>query len=364
MGGAGRAPVPHRLKARDDKQQYINNREGVMWVRGAGFHLAVLLLFVGGFARATAQAVEIEASNYGTTTNGMPYAVAVAKGFFKEAGADITGVRGSEGGGTTIRNMLGGNMPYGEVALSAAVLAIQGGADLKIVSENVYTVAEFYWLTNPDSPIRSLKDLKGRRIGFTNPQSTSQAMDYLLLEAAGLKESDVQLIKTGGFGAGITALAHGGIDIMPVAEPLYTLNQARFRAAFWAPEVLPPLCNVVGVTSSRVARENPGLIRAVLAGRNKAVVFMNTKLDESAQIIAKDYQMEGSAVRNVLKNLIEKKAPGGLPYWSTTGQFNRESMNNMIRAQRLVGVIKEDVDWSKMLDESFLPAGAKEPGKQ
>jgi len=52
-------------------------------------------------------------------------------------------------------------------------------------------VAEFYWLTKPDSPIRTLNDLKGKRIGFTNPQSTSQAMDYLLLEAAGLTTANV-----------------------------------------------------------------------------------------------------------------------------------------------------------------------------
>ncbi len=327
-----------------------------MRINARGKQIVISLMFMRALTATPARAIEIEASNYGTTTNGMPFAVAMAKGFFKEAGADITGVRGSEGGGTTIRNMLGGNMPYGEVALSAAVLAIQGGADLKIISENVYTVAEFYWLTKPDSPLRSLKDLKGKRIGFTNPQSTSQAMDYLLLEAAGLKESDVQLIKTGGFGAGITALAHDGIDIMPVAEPLYTLNQTRFRVAFWAPEVLPPLCNVVGVTTGRAAKENPQLIPAIMAGRRKAVEFMNGRLDESAQIIARDYQMDVSSVRNVLKNLIEKKAPGGLPYWSTTGQFNWDSMNNMIRAQRLVGVIKGDVDWSKMVDESFLPA--------
>jgi len=305
-----------------------------------------------------AQAVEVESSNYGTTTNGMPFSVAMAKGFFKDAGANVTGVRGSEGGGTTIRNMLGGNMPYGEVALSAAVLAIQGGADLKIISHNVYTVAEFYWLTKPDSAIRSLKDLKGKRIGFTNPQSTSQALDYLLLESAGLKESDVQLIKTGGFGAGLTALAHDGIDIMPIADPLWALNQGRFRAAFWAPEVLPPLCNVVGVTTGKAAKESPDLIRAIVNGRRKAVEFMNANLDESAQIIAKEYQMDLAAVRTVLKNLIEKKAPGGLPYWAA-GQFNWDSMNNMVRAQRLVGVIKGDIDWSKLVDESFLPPDLK-----
>jgi NitT/TauT family transport system substrate-binding protein len=318
----------------------------------------VLSLVLVWFLVIPAQAVEVESSNYGTTTNGMPFSVALVKGFFKDAGANVTAVRGSEGGGTTIRNMLGGNMPYGEVSLSAAVLAIQGGAELKIISHNVYTVAEFYWLTKPDSTLRALKDLKGKRIGFTNPQSTSQALDYLLLESAGLKESDVQLIKTGGFGAGLTALAHDGIDIMPIADPLWTLNQGRFRAAFWAPEVLPPLCNVVGVATGKAVKETPELIRAIVNGRRKAVEFMNANLDESAQIIAKEYQMDVAAVRNVLKNLIEKKAPGGLPYWAA-GQFNWDSMNNMVRAQRLVGVIKGEIDWSKMVDESFLPPDLK-----
>src|SRR5262249_45138329 len=35
-----------------------------------------------------ASAEEIVVSNYGVTTNGMPYAVAMAKGFFKQHGAD------------------------------------------------------------------------------------------------------------------------------------------------------------------------------------------------------------------------------------------------------------------------------------
>ena len=349
------------LTVANGKRARKHTGEEAMNTRMVRMTATAFLLLVLSFLAVPVHAVEIEVTNYGTTTNGMPFAIAMAKGLFKEAGANITGIRGSEGGGTTIRNMLGGNMPYGESSLAAAVLAIQGGADLKIISHNVYTVAEFYWLTKPDSTIRTLKDLKDKRIGFTNPQSTSQALDYLLLEAAGLKESDAQLIKTGGFGAGLTALAHGGIDIMPIADPLWTMNQSKFRAVFWAADVLPPLCNVVGLTTGRAARETPDLIRAIVVARRKAVEFMQNNIEESAQIIAKDHQMDVSVVRNVLKNLIEKKAPGGLPYWAA-GQFNWDSMNNMIRAQRLVGVIKKDVDWSTMVDESFLPPDLRGKG--
>ena len=134
-----------------------------------------------------AQAEEIVVSNYGVTTNGMPYAVAMAKGFFKQQGADVTGILSSDGGGTTVRTMLGGNLAYGEINPTATVIAIQQGADLKIVSDNVQTVAEFIWAVKPDSPIKTAADLKGKKIGYTNPRSTSQALAILVLEKAGLK---------------------------------------------------------------------------------------------------------------------------------------------------------------------------------
>src|ERR1043165_7714707 len=140
--------------------------------------LAALLLALP-FA---ASAEEIVVSNYGVTTNGMPYAVAMAKGFFKQQGADVTGILSSDGGGTTVRTMLGGNLAYGEINPTATVTAIQQGADLKIVSDNVQTVAEFIWAVKPDSPIKGAADLIGKKIGYTNPRSTSQALAILVLE--------------------------------------------------------------------------------------------------------------------------------------------------------------------------------------
>jgi len=34
-------------------------------------------------------------------------------------------------------------------------------------------------------------------------------------------------------------------------------------------------------------------------------------------------------------------------------------MNNMIRAQKLVGAMEGEVDWNKLIDESFLPEDLK-----
>src|SRR5581483_11572039 len=96
-----------------------------------GIRTAALVLALA-FAPLAATAEEIVVSNYGVTTNGMPFAVAMAKGFFKAQGADVTGILSSDGGGTTVRTMLGGNLAYGEINPTATVIAIQqpGAGDL------------------------------------------------------------------------------------------------------------------------------------------------------------------------------------------------------------------------------------------
>ena len=62
-----------------------------------------------------AGAEEIAVGNFGVAANGMPFGVARAKGFFKQEGIDVTGIITSAGGGTSLRNMLAGGVPYGEV---------------------------------------------------------------------------------------------------------------------------------------------------------------------------------------------------------------------------------------------------------
>jgi NitT/TauT family transport system substrate-binding protein len=305
-----------------------------------------------------ASADEIVVSNYGVTTNGMPYAVAMAKGFFKQQGADVTGILSSDGGGTTVRTMLGGNLAYGEINPTATVTAIQSGADLKIVSDNVQTVAEFIWAVKPDSPIKTSADLKGKKIGYTNPRSTSQALAILVLEKAGLKPEDAELVKTGGFGEGIVALDLGAVDITPIPEPLWSQHQGKYRAVVRASEVLPPLDNVVGVTTAKAAASRGDFIRAVIRARRQAVEFMYANPDESADIIAKAYNLSSEVARSAVRNLLSSHDKSGVRYWSA-GEINLKAMNEMMRAQKIVGALKTDPDWGKIIDESFLPDDLK-----
>ena len=110
-------------------------------------------------AAAQGRGEEISVTHWGVLMYGAPYAVAMAKGFFREAGVNITGILTSKGGGTTVRNVLAGGLPYGEVSLAAAVAAAREGLEIRIVNAGAATVADILWVTTPDSPIRTILSL-------------------------------------------------------------------------------------------------------------------------------------------------------------------------------------------------------------
>jgi NitT/TauT family transport system substrate-binding protein len=313
----------------------------------------VIGTLLGGIA-AGAAAEELAVGNYGVSANGMPFGVALVKGYFKEEGLNITGLISSAGGGTSLRNMLaGGGVPYGEVNPGVVVSAILAGADLKIISDNVLTVAEFVWAVKPESPIKSIKDFKGKKIGYTNPRSTSQALARMLLQQAGYTEADAELVKTGGFGEGIVALDLGPVDVTPIPEPLWSQHKDKYRAVVRASDTLPPLDNVVGVTTAKAAATRGDFLRAVLRGRRQAVEFIYANPDQASTIIAKVYNLSPEVTRDAVRNLTSSHEKTGVRYWGV-GNFARKGMDDMIRAQRLVDALKGDVDWSKLVDESFL----------
>ena len=87
-------------------------------------YIAILL---AAFA-SDALAENIAVGNYGSSANGMPFAVALEKGYFQQEGANVTGIIASEGGGTSVRNAMAG-VAYGEANPGAIAVAIQQGAD-------------------------------------------------------------------------------------------------------------------------------------------------------------------------------------------------------------------------------------------
>lgn len=297
----------------------------------------------------TASAETITVTHWGSGFYGAPYAVAMEKGFFREQGVDITGILTSSGGGTSVRNTLAGELPYGEVALSAAIEAIRAGQPLKIINGGVESVADILWIAKPDSPLKSVKDLVGKKVGFTAPGSVTNMLILMAFKASGVDPKQVKLVPAGDVGANLSAVLSGAIDTGMTAEPIWSENKSKIKPVFWVKDVLPPnMTQTVGVTTTDFAKTSAAKLRAIIEGRRKGVEFIEQHPDEAADITAKAYNGEGALYREIFAHLLEAH------FWGT-GRFDYDAMNRMVEGLQIVGKQQGPVDWAPIVDTAFLP---------
>ncbi|MGD9846271.1 MAG: ABC transporter substrate-binding protein [Variibacter sp.] len=306
--------------------------------------LAAAATFSAGAAAET-----ITVTHWGSAFYGAPYAVAMEKGFFKKHGVDITGILTSAGGGTSVRNTLAGELPFGEVALPAAVLAINRGQPLKIIGGGVETVADILWITQPDSALKSIKDVVGKKVSYTSPGSVTNMLILMCLKSAKIDPKDVKLLPAGDNGANLSAVINKAVDAGMNSEPLWSENKDKVRPLFWSGDCFPPqMTQTVLVTTEEFAKTGGDKLRGIIEGRREGVEYITKHPEESAAIVAKAYNGDAKLYTNVFKHFLEIK------YWGN-GALNYDGMNRMAEGMQLVGTLKAPPDWKAMVDTSFLP---------
>ncbi len=296
-----------------------------------------------------ADADTITVTHWGAAFYGAPYAVAMEKGFFKERGVNITGILTSTGGGTSVRNTLAGDLPFGEVALPAAIEAFKAGQPIKIVCAGVESVADILWIAKPDSPMNSIRDIVGKKIGYTSPGSVTNMLILMAMKAQGIDASQVTLVPAGGIGANLAAVLSGAMDAGMTGEPLWSQEKSKIKPVFWVKDVLPSnMTQTVGIVTDEFAQAHPDTVSAIIAGRRDGVRYIAAHPDEAADITANAYNIDAALTREVFRHFLE------IGYWSE-GALDHAAMDRMVEGLEIVGKLKEPVDWPKVVDAHFLP---------
>ncbi len=297
-------------------------------------------------------AEEISVTQWGSSLYGAPYAVALDKGLFKKAGIDITGILGSGGGGTTVRNILASPTPYGEVAIAAALAAQKQGLDLIIVNTGTRSVAEASMVTMPNSEVKSIDDLIGKKVAITSPKSVSEMLFLMVLKEKGIDAAKIPRVAAGGYVPALTMLEQGAVSGAVLIEPLSIIRKAKYRTVYKAGDVLQPMTTSVGITTREFAAAHPDKLKAIIAGRRAGVEALYADPIGAAKILEKDFNLEPEIAKEAVQNMIGPKM------WSL-GDFNQVELDRIVAGLKLVGEVTGDVDWSKLIDKSYLPDDLK-----
>lgn len=218
-----------------------------------------------------------------------PMWMAIEKGFFKEAGFDVT-FSFVAGSADRVAVISSGEVAFGGMGAAAVVPAM--GRSNK----------NFYWVGSPDvaigdfsgivarGEIKTLQDLKGKRLAFQFGAS-EEVVDYLLLKAAGVDlYKDVNLVNLPQANMA-QALKQGDIDAagawspefetmqkLPDAHVLATVGQLGFLEKYNqmpVPDVL--------LMNAKWADADPARAKRFMDAYFKGADFVQANLQETAK---------------------------------------------------------------------------------
>ena len=222
-----------------------------------------------------AMAEDILVTQYKADPSGAPYGVGIEKGFFKKAGVDITGVISGEGGGTSVRAVIASDLGYGETSPAGIIAAINQGQDIKIVDVGSRSMASNVIIVMPNSPIKTMADLKGKKFGISNPKSLGEMTAVLAAENAGINPNDIQRVALGNLSGALTALENNVVQATSIPGILFLMRggESKYRVIV-GPKEMPLLPPAVGIATGDLIKKNPAKLRAILAGRREAVKYI------------------------------------------------------------------------------------------
>ncbi len=175
-------------------------------------------------------------------TSSAPVFVAQEKGYFKKEGLDIEMVF-SKAAQPIVVAMASGEVDVGATGLTAGLFnAMAEGLKAKIVADKGREWPGFHLVgivvSNAawEQGIRTLKDLKGHRVGVTQIGSTFHYMLGNLLPQVGLTLEDVKVTPLGGLKTLRDAVASNQIEAAFVVQPFCTVMEERKmgRRILWA----------------------------------------------------------------------------------------------------------------------------------
>jgi len=239
-------------------------------------------LFVGA---AVASGLALAAGNTGAANTAITFqlnwvagganagfAAAVAEGFYKDAGLDVTLVQGN-GSGNTAQLVANGRSEIAYADAVAVSQLIAKGAPMKVLS-TVYQSNPNEVSALKKTGIKSIKDLAGKKVGV--PSGSSQTtMLPLLLKANNLTESEVNLINMPPT-AMVPSLLQGQVDAILGSVDSYQIQLeaqgAQTDNFMFADHGVPTVSTSI-FASDNYIKNNPEVIKKFIAASLKGWYF-------------------------------------------------------------------------------------------
>ncbi|MEP9380511.1 ABC transporter substrate-binding protein [Aquabacter sp. CN5-332] len=292
-----------------------------------------------------------------------PFLVAKYMGYFKDEGLDVNLIA-SGGSNASAIGVSSGAGDLGAASPAQSIVGMQDGTlDIKYVYDLYYGSI---WATSvmKDSPIKSFKELKGKKIGVTAMGSAGITYGEALAREAGLDKTDVSFISVGAGAQAMTSLRQGLVDALIFSSEA----TAKFEVAGLPLRYLPmsggfatfPDASIVA-KQEMIAKE-PKVISGFARAVAKGYVFTMANPEAAVRIswkLVPEAEPKVGTPEEILKGGIAVNLKR-MEIWSSPetngvyGLFVAKSWDDLVTYLVDTGVLKQKVPTSRIFTNDFI----------
>jgi len=279
-----------------------------------------------------------------------PLYVAIEKGFYRDAGLDVNIDYSMENDNTVLTAT--GDLQFAVVSGEQVLLARAQGMPV------VYVMAWYQQYpvgiaAKTSSGINSVADLKGKKLGLPGLYGASYIGAIAMLDAAGLKESDV-IFDSIGYNQVEMLMADkdDAVVIYVANEPVQLEKLGAEINVFKASDAMELVANGI-ITNEKTLKDNPELVKALVTATLKGLEYTSQNPDEAYEICKKYVENLAKADQEVQMQVLLRS----IALWQAErmGYSEPDAWENMQRILLQMGLLNSELDLTAAYDNRFIP---------
>ena len=317
----------------------------------AGVALLVLAAAVLGAGPVAAQAKKVKIGVLKLSSS-APIFLGVERGTFREFGIEPELVYFQAAQPIAVA-IAAGEVEVGATGLTAGLYnVIAGGEKIWVVADKGrewpgYPLTAL--LVQKDGPVRSIRDLRGKKVGLTQLGSTFHYMLGNLLEQEGLSLADVEPAPLRTLGAMAEALEARRVDAILIPQPFAgaAVDKGYGRLLFWVGDKLP--YQVAAIFYSKAFAQD----------RERAIAFMKGYVKAARLFHDATFQKKGGweevvALTARYTGATPEVVRVGFPYQDRDGRLDVADIGRQLAWYHKAGMVTTPLQVRDVVDGSFL----------
>jgi ABC-type nitrate/sulfonate/bicarbonate transport system substrate-binding protein len=278
----------------------------------------------------------------------LPTNVADKLGLFKKHGLDVK-ISDFTGGSKLSQAMVAGSIDIG-VGAGTEMAFVSKGAPIIAVCDAAPPIP-FIGIAVPwDSPVHTVDQLKGKKIGVSGAGSLSDWLARELAHHEGWAPEDVTRVAIGnGAAAVLAAFRTNGLDAdMSVTSNIFNWEEKKeARLLISASKYVGNIAAGAIYATQQLIATDPDALRRFLAAWLETIDYMSKHKAETVKI--------ESAVTGYSESVMAKEYDLTKSMFSKDCKFDADSLANLKQAFIDQKLVESPPDMSKLYTEAFLP---------